>query len=65
MQKTIIRTVPGPDDSEEPQILGQMVKPDKGEPFGTTPLAEEMLQGRGFEYYHAGWSNGYVETKAV
>lgn len=65
----VVRSVPNPyrQPPEEPKVLGHMIDPgDGGEPFGTTDSAHEMLQGsRSFDYYHGGWSNGYVETQPV
>ena len=69
MRKVQILSIPGPDEPDEAaQEMGQMIDNDSGEPFGTTPLADEML-GRDprerFEYYYRGWSNGYVQTEAA
>ena len=68
MRKVRILSIPGPDQPEaKPQEMGQMID-DGGEPFGTTPLANEMLERdprERFEYYHKGWSNAYIETKAA
>ena len=68
MKKVIVRTVPGPGETKV-KTLGQMIdKEDGSAPVGTTELAEEMLARdprERFDYYAAGWSNGYVETKAA
>lgn len=66
MRKVVIKSVPAPGEPDSAaETLGQMIDDGNGDPIGTTRLAREMLQGRGFDYYHAGWSNGYVETKAA
>lgn len=68
MRKVRILSIPGPDEPDGAvQEMGQMID-DGGQPFGTTPLATDMLSSdprERFEYYHKGWSNGYVQTKAA
>lgn len=65
-----VLTVPR-DESEQPRQLGRMIDPGNGaEPFGTDPNTDRMLNGgdsraEKFDYYYAGWSNGYVQTKAA
>lgn len=64
MRKVIVRTIPGPGQSEDSAVeLGQLVD-DGGTPFGTTAAMEQILKPdprERFEYYHRGYSNGYVE----
>lgn len=68
-REVLVLTVPS--DDSDPQQIGRMVDPDDGkEPFGTGPGADSMLAAGGdrkakFDYYYAGWSNGYVQTKAA
>jgi hypothetical protein len=58
-------------DSEKPMPLGRLIDPGDGrEPFGDSPVSDRMLNGgdgrrEKFEYYYAGWSNGYTQTKAA
>lgn len=65
----VVRTVPNPykQPADEPVVLGHLIDPGDGqEPFGTTDAAHEMLsQTRPFDFYHGGWSNGYVETRPL
>jgi len=56
-------------DGEEPMQVGRLIDPGNGaEPFGTDPMSDKMLLGgesrrAKFDYYYAGWSNGYTQTK--
>lgn len=65
-----VLTVPRDDDSQ-PMQLGRLIDPGDGrDPFGTDQNADRMLEGgesrkQKFDYYYAGWSNGYVQTQAA
>lgn len=58
-------------DGEQAQQIGRMVDPGDGrDPFGTDANSDKMLAGgksrqEKFDYYYAGWSNGYVQTQAA
>jgi len=60
-----------PQDESDPAPIGLMIDPGDGsEPFGEGPGVDRMLVSGGddrrakFDYYYAGWSNGYVQTQA-
>lgn len=65
-----VLTVPR-DEGSQPEQIGRMIDPGDGrEPFGTDANSDRMLNGgesrqAKFDYYFAGWSNGYVQTKAA
>lgn len=72
MAKRVVQVLTVPRDGEEqPHQVGQLVDPGDGkDPFGTDPMTDKMLNGMDtrsakFDYYYAGWSNGYVQTKAA
>jgi hypothetical protein len=68
-REALVLSVPRRQDV--PQQLGRLIDPGDGsDPFGTTPLIDRMLDGgdsraERFDYYYAGWSNGYVQTQPV
>lgn len=65
-----VLTVPR-DEGEQPRQVGRLIDPGDGkDPFGTDPISDRMLvsgdsRREKFDYYHAGWSNGYVQTQAA
>ncbi len=70
MRKIQVLTAPRRKD-EQPRLLGMIVDPEQGgkAPFGLA--AGKSLMGTtsepqiAFERYWAGWSNGYIQTRAV
>lgn len=72
MARREVKVLTVPRDDSEPMQIGRMIDPGNGgEPFGTDPNTDRMLNSGGqtrvekFEYYHAGWSNGYIQTQAA
>lgn len=63
MRKVDVLTV------KDPRRLGSLIDPGDGaDPYGTTEEIDQMLHAdrrAKFDYYAAGWSNGYVQTRIV
>lgn len=63
MRKVDVLTV------KDSRRLGSLIDLGDGtEPYGTTDELDTMLQAdrrAKFDYYAAGWSNGYVQTRIV
>lgn len=61
IRKAIVRSIPR--GNEAPQTFGQLVDDGQSEPYGTTPMTDQMLRAdrrERFDRYYKGYSNGFT-----